>query len=56
MTPEASPSLERVSYEARLYGHDVYYGFAQYCFWRTVVAQQHAPYLTGVPAYFRGEG
>lgn len=55
MTVEQSPSLERIYYEARVYGDDVYYGFAQYCFWRTVVQSKNHDWLAQVPAYFRGE-
>ena len=52
MSPERFPSLERVYYETRLDGADVYYGFAQYCVWRTVVRVQHPDWLPHVPPYF----
>jgi hypothetical protein len=55
MSLEAHPSLERVYYEAWLYGPDVYYGFGMYCFWRTVVATQNPDWLKWVPAYFLQE-
>jgi hypothetical protein len=52
MTPENDPCIDRIYYEAHLYGHDVYYEFAQYCFWRNVVRTQFADWLLQVPAYF----
>ena len=52
MTPEKYPSLERIYYECRLYGYDVYYDFAQYCFWRTVVRTNNQDWMRCLPAYF----
>ena len=46
---ERRPSLERVSYEVWLYGFDVYYDFAQYCFWVNVVLTQHPDWMRCVP-------
>lgn len=56
MTPEHASSIERVDYEARLYGHDVYFAFAAYCFWRTVVRTQNAWWRDAVPPYYRETG
>jgi hypothetical protein len=53
MVVEASPSLERVYYECRLYGDDIYYAFAQYCFWRMVVRTINPWWIHDVPAYYR---
>jgi len=47
--------MERVLYECRIYGYDVYYAFSQYCFWRNVVRTQFADWLAWVPAYFLGQ-
>lgn len=52
MSIEALPSLDRMYYEMRLYGQDVYNDFAQYCFWRTVVATHNPDWIDCVPAYF----
>lgn len=52
MAVEQCPTLERVYYEVRLYGADVYYGFAQYCFWRAVVHSTHPDWMAVVPRYF----
>ena len=49
---EAHPSLERVYYEARIYGVDVYYGFAQHLFWQMVVKTQNPDYMSQVPKYY----
>lgn len=53
MSVETFPSLERVYYECWLYGDDVYYGFAQYCFWRTIVEDYVQWWIDDVPEYFR---
>lgn len=42
---EAHPSIDRVYYECWLYGADVYYGFAQYCFWMTVKRNNNQEWL-----------
>ncbi len=48
--------MERVLYECRLYGDDVYYEYSQYCFWRTVVKRHNPDWMPWVPGYFlRGE-
>ena len=52
---EAHPSLERVYYEVRIYGADVYYGFAQHLFWRTVVETQNPDWLKQIPKYYHKE-
>jgi hypothetical protein len=54
MTIEARPSLARVWYEVWLYGAEVYYGFAQYCFWRGVERRQDPLWLHQAPAWVRG--
>ena len=56
MIPDAPLVLPLPEYEARLYGYDVYYAFAQYCFWRTVVRGHYAAWLALAPAYFRDAG
>jgi hypothetical protein len=56
MTPEQIPSIDRAAYEAWLYGHAVYWAFAAYCHWRTVVRTQDVWWRDAVPAYYRGEG
>lgn len=55
MTLEQYPNIERLAYEAQLYGYDVYFGFAGYCFWRTVVATQCPWWLPSAPTYFLEE-
>lgn len=55
MTLEEDSSIERIYYECRLYGNDVYYGFAYYCFWRRVVENKNPDWLFCTPEYFLQE-
>jgi len=55
MTLEHASNIERLASEASLYGYSVYFAFAGYCFWRTVVATQNPHWLDVVPTYFLQE-
>jgi len=51
MTHGQVAAIDCIDYAIRLYGADVYFGFAQYCFWRTVAT--HCPHwFAQTPAYF----